>query len=94
MAFQPLNTKNSLGTNYGQVNNMMRQVSNEQTVKTFKQAGGNAIVQGRYKEGKYGDLYYDSTGLARILIGQHPVDGRMGIWVSKTGIDVITELGG
>lgn len=94
MGFQPLNTGNSLGSNYSQVNTMMKQLEKEQTVKTFKQTGGNAIIQGRLPSGKYGQLYYDSTGTARILIGQHPVDGHMGIWVSKDGVDVITELGG
>lgn len=92
MLFQPLHTQNSLGSNFNQVNNMMKQLEKEQTVKTFKQAGGNAIVQGRYAEGKYGQLYYDSDGLRRILLGQHPVDGRMGLWISKDGIDVIDEL--
>jgi hypothetical protein len=40
------------------------------------------------------DIYYDNTGLARIYIGQAPVDGRIGIWVSKPGQDVKTLLGG
>lgn len=94
MSLQPLNSSNSLKTNYGQVNNMMRQLNNEQTTKTFRQSGGNAIVQGKYNDKRYGQLYYDSTNTARILIGQHPVDGHMGIWVSKDGTDVITALGG
>ena len=38
-------------------------------------------------------IYYDSSD-ARILIGKSPDDGRIGIWVSKTGNDVVTELGG
>ena len=38
-------------------------------------------------------VYYDSSD-ARILIGKAPDDGRIGIWVSKTGVDVVTELGG
>lgn len=92
MAFQPLNTKNSLGSNFGQVNNMIKQLEKEQTVKTFKQSGGNAIVQGRYADGKYGNVFYDSTPDARILIGMAPDDGRMGIWVTKDGFDVVDEL--
>lgn len=40
------------------------------------------------------DLYYDKTGVARILIGQSPDDGRIGIWVSKPGLNVTTLLGG
>ena len=38
-------------------------------------------------------VYYDAT-IPRIVIGQSPDDGRIGIWVSKPGISVITELGG
>jgi hypothetical protein len=40
------------------------------------------------------DIYYDNTGLSRIYIGQAPIDGRIGIWVSKPGQDVKTLLGG
>ena len=36
-------------------------------------------------------IFYDSSD-ARILIGQAPIDGRIGIWISKEGIDVIDEL--
>lgn len=92
MGFQPLNTSNSLGSNYGQVNNMIRQLDKEQTVKTFRQASGNAIINGRYADGKYGNVFYDSTPDARILIGMAPDDGRMGIWVTKDGFDVVDEL--
>lgn len=92
MTFQPLSSKNSLSGNFGQINNMMRQINNEQTTKAFKQSGGNAIVQGRYAEGRYGDVYSDSTNTRRILIGQHPDDGHMIIAVSIDNVDVIDEL--
>ncbi len=93
MGFQPLNTRNSQSANYNQVNNMIRQLDNEQTTKTYKQAGGNAIINGRYADNRYGNVLYDSTGVARILIGMSPDDGRIGIWVSKAGTDVLTLLG-
>jgi len=38
--------------------------------------------------------WYDTSGVPRILIGQAPDDGRMGEWVSKTGQNVYTLLGG
>ncbi len=94
MVFQPLNSGNTLSTNYNQVNNMVRQLNNEQTTKVFKQASGNAIIDGKLPWGGYGQLLYDTTGKARILIGQHPVDKHMGIWISRDGYDVVTELGG
>lgn len=94
MGFQPLNTRNSQSANYNQVNTMIRQLDNEQTTKTYKQAGGkNALVDGRYADNRYGNVLYDSTGVARILIGMSPDDGRMGIWVSKPGEDVLGLLG-
>lgn len=37
-------------------------------------------------------VWYDTTGIPRILIGQAPSDRRMGSWVTKAGINVITEL--
>ena len=92
MAFRPLSKSNSYGQNIGQTNDMLRKLNKEQVVKTFKQSAGNAIVSGKYAEGKYGQVFYDTTGLARILIGQAPDDGRPGIWISADGIDVIDEL--
>lgn len=38
-------------------------------------------------------VYYDANN-PRILIGKAPNDGRIGMWVSKTGVNVVTELGG
>lgn len=92
MTFQPVIPSNSYGQNLGQVNNMIRQLNKEQTIKTFKQASGNAIVNGRYTDNRYGNVFYDSTGDSRILIGMAPDDGRMGIWVTKDNFDVIDEL--
>lgn len=92
MALKPITTSNSNSQNFGQINDMMRQLNNEQVVKVFKQPGGNAVVQGKLPSGGYGTLYYDSSNVARILIGQAPDDGRIGIWVSKAGVNVIDEL--
>lgn len=89
MAFRPLLSSNSNQSNWSQVNDMIRQVNNEQTTKTFKQANGNSIVQGKLPyPGGYGSLYYDSSNLPRIIIGIAP-DGTMGIFVSKEGISVL-----
>lgn len=74
-------------------NRALERFDGESITKTFRQAGGNAVVQGRLPSGGYGTLYYDSDGIPIILIGQHPVDGHMGIWQTKPGINVLTELG-
>lgn len=39
-----------------------------------------------------GFVYSDTNGVRQILIGAHPVDGHVGDWQTKPGIDVITEL--
>lgn len=93
MTFKPLNTTNSYGSNLGQINDMTRQLNKEQQVKVFKGPNNtNALINGRYSDTKYGTLISDSTGIRRILLGQHPVDGRPGLWISSDGVDVIDEL--
>lgn len=91
MAFRPLHSQNSFTQNLGQMNDMVRQLNKEQTVKTFKQPGGNAIIQGKLPyEGGYGSLYYDTTNTPRIIIGLAP-DGEIDIAASIAGED-ITDL--
>ena len=86
-----VSASNSDSRNWGQVNDIIRQLDKEQVTKTFKQSGGNSIITGKLPvENSYGTLIYDSNNIARILIGTY--DGRVGIWVSKEGIDVLTEL--
>jgi len=93
MSLRPLNTSNSTNQNYGQVNDMIRTLNKEQQVKVFKSANNvNAVITGKYMEGRYGLLISDDTGLRRALFGQHPVDGRPGSWISIDGVDVIDEL--
>jgi hypothetical protein len=89
MALRPLNSQNSLPQNFGQINDMVRQLNNEQTTKVFKQAGGNAIVEGKLPyDGGYGSLYYDASNKPRILIGITP-DGDVDIVKSKAGTSVL-----
>lgn len=75
-----------------QINRNFQQLDVESVTKTFKGQVGNSIVQGRYADNRYGQVYYDDSGVARILIGQAPDDGRMGIWVSNEGEDVLELL--
>lgn len=92
MGFRPISSQNSYSQNWNEVNNMVRQLNKEQTTKVFKQAGGNAIINGKLPyDGGYGSLYYDDTNIARIIIGIDP-DGDMNIHVSKPGEDVVTDV--
>ena len=87
--FRPVSSSNSNASNWSNINDVMRRLNKEQTTKVFKQANGVAIITGKLPyEGGYGSLYYDTDGVARILIGIDP-DGGIGLYVSKPGEDVI-----
>jgi len=89
MPFTPLNTTNSDSQNLSQITDMFRELYDSRVVQVFKQPAGNAIINGRLPyEGGYGSLYYDSTGIPRVLIGIAP-DGTTGLFVSKTGESVL-----
>lgn len=89
MSYKPLSSSNSYSQNLGQITDMMRQISREQTTKAFKQPGGNSIIQGKLPyEGGYGSLYYDSDNVPGIIIGIDP-DGEMNLVVAKPGENVI-----
>lgn len=98
MAFKPLHTTNSTSQNYGQVNDMVRQLNKEQQVKTFKQPGGNAVIQGKLPvtttDGRaiYGELSYDLNGIPRKFEGSDP-DGNYVFAISKPGENVLDALG-
>lgn len=92
MAIQPTSSTNSNAANWNQINNMVRQLNNEQITKAFRQSGGNSVVTGKLPfDGGYGTLIYDSNNIARILIGTSPA-GNIGIWATKEGVDVLDEL--
>jgi hypothetical protein len=91
--FSPLSSKASLQSVIRQTNDNFRQLDAEANSKTIIAGGGkNAMLSGRLPNGRYGEVFYDSTGTARILIGQAPKDGRPGIWVTKPGFDVLKEV--
>jgi len=90
MALRPISSENSYKQNWNEVNNMVRQLNKEQVTKTYKQAGGNAILEGKLPyEGGYGSLYYDQNQVPRILIGIDP-DGEINLVVSKPDVDVLS----
>lgn len=77
------------------VNDNFRQIQSENRTKTIRnEAGTDQLVIGLYAPNKYGIVGLDTDGIRRILIGSSPSDGRIGIWVTKPGIDVIVALGG
>ena len=76
------------------INENFRKISDSFNPLNISDGTTNRITIGKYTTSQYGFLGIDSDGTRRILIGQAPDDGRSGIWVSKVGTDVITELGG
>ena len=75
------------------VNRNFAVMDGESLTKKFNGPNGtSSIIQGRLPNGRYGQVYYDENGVARILIGQAPDDGRMGIWISSDGEDVLELL--
>ncbi len=94
MTLQPVNSNNSNKANLNQINDMIRGLNREQQVKVFNGSTGDpAVIIGKYATERYGLVISDLDGAyRRILIGQHPVTGAAGIWVSIDGVDVITEL--
>jgi hypothetical protein len=76
------------GIAYYDINGNLISTSNEATVTKYDTSGNVISV-----DNGTSTVYYEGT-VARILIGKAPDDGRIGIWISKSGVDVITELGG
>ena len=77
------------------INANFRQIEAENRTKIISNSQGtNQLTIGMYEPNQYGIVGYDLDGTRRILIGSAPSNSRIGIWVSKPGIDVITALGG
>lgn len=90
MSITPVSTSNSDASNLSQVNNMIRQINNEQTTKVFKQAGNiDAKIDGRLPNDLgYGTLLYDQNGVP--LIYMAVVNGQPVLKVAPSGIDATT----
>lgn len=90
--FTPIPSKANLQQALQLINRDLMALDAEATTKSYKQAGGNAVVMGRLPNKKYGIALSDIGGKQRILLGQHPKDGHIGLWITKEGIDVMDEL--
>lgn len=87
--FVPVASNASLQEALKAINANFAQLDQETVTKTFKQANGNVIIEGKLPyEGGYGSLYYDTDGIPRVLIGIAP-DGTTGLFVSKPGESVL-----
>lgn len=88
--FVPINPGTPIDMAIAAINNNFAKLDSDAVTKTYKQANGNAIVQGKLPyDGGYGSLYYDANGVPSVLIGIAP-SGRTVIRASKEGVDVTT----
>jgi hypothetical protein len=90
--FTPIPSNANLQQALQLINRDLMALDAEATTKNYKQAGGNAVAMGRLPNKKYGISLSDTGNKQRILLGQHPKDGHVGLWITKDGIDVMDEL--
>ena len=90
--FTPIPSNANLQQALQLINRDLMTLDAESTTKNYKQVGGNAVTMGRLPNKKYGISLSDTGNKQRILLGQHPKDGHVGLWITKEGIDVMDEL--
>lgn len=90
--FTPINSNQSVKTALQITNRNFMALDAETYTKTVGGGVGAQMVSGRLDNGRYGEVFYDATGMPRILIGQAPTNGRPGIWITKQGYNVLDEV--
>ena len=90
--FNPINSKQSTQKAFQQINNNFMMLDAETYSKTISGGGSKQMISGKLPNGRYGEVFYDTSGRPRILIGQAPNNARPGIWISKDGVDVLQEV--
>lgn len=91
MSLTPTSSSNSDSSNWNQINNMIRQLNNEQVTKVFKQAGGvDGLITGRLPNDLgYGFLLYGTDGKVLIACYINSL-GKPILKVAKEGYDATT----
>jgi hypothetical protein len=89
--FTPISSKVGIKQALQQINRNFQALDAESNTKTIRKGGETAMVSGRLPNGRYGDLKYGGN-IPQGLFGQAPVDGRVGLWITKPGIDVLEEI--
>lgn len=90
--FTPINSQQDTQKALQTINNNFMMLDAETYAKTITNGKNNQMVSGKLANGRYGEVFYDAGGMARILIGQAPSDGRPGLWISKPGYNVLDEV--
>ena len=74
------------------INENFRKLSDAFNPLRISDGSNDRIIIGRYEASEYGIVGVDKDGTRRCLIGVNPKTGAFGVYVSKPGVDVITEL--
>ena len=90
--FNPIASNQGVKTALQAANKNFMMLDAEVFTKTIKQGSKTQMESGRIGNNRYGEVFYDGTGMPRILIGQAPGNGRPGIWITKAGYDVLKEV--
>jgi len=89
--FIPINSQTSIRELIPVLNRNFQALDAETSTRTVRQAGGAAITSGRLPNKSYGDLYYDSSVVARIYITGDRGNGKPLLAITKDGYDVLKE---
>jgi hypothetical protein len=90
--FTPINSKQDTQAALQAANHNFMMLDAETYTKTISNGKSSQMVSGKLPNGRYGEVFYDAGGMPRILIGQAPNDGRPGIWITKSGFNVLDEV--
>lgn len=90
--FQPIQSSQEVKTALQAANHNFMMLDAEVNTKTYGNGKTNQMASGKLPNGRYGEVFYDASGMPRILIGQAPSDGRPGIWITKEGYNVLNEV--
>jgi hypothetical protein len=90
--FTPINSSQQTKKALQTINNNFMMLDAETYTKTISNGHNSQMTSGKLPNGRYGEVFYDASGRARILIGQAPGDGRPGIWITKEGFNVLDEV--
>lgn len=90
--FQPINSEQDLKEALNIINHNFMMLDAETYTKSIGNGKNDQITSGKLSNGRFGDVYYDASGMPRILIGQAPGNGRPGIWITKEGYNVLDEV--
>lgn len=88
----PINSQQDIKKALQITNRNFRALDAETFTKTISTNGNNQMISGKLSNGRFGEVFYDASGMPRILIGQAPNNGRPGIWITKEGYNVLNEV--